>query len=316
MAYDPLGFFQAGQKIGASKYSGLTQGTNVVMDAFKNQAERRGKLDDAKALKKYESDLISPKEQSQIDLNDATTKYLKGGASSNGTGTLSDLAKQSGYGEEDYIQNPTVTRYKGKMSVENAPKLKDPLDPKSTTELGAFRRTRQNLGSNLGLMNKPGVQNRMSPFSYGATRMPGANMLLKGESMMGDKTANDFLTFKAETDKVFQQFRKETTGAQAALKELGWLEPDYPMPTDPPDVYTNKSHEAMKRLEEGENLLLDLYSQRGFRVGDLRKGMNPLQQAAGNPRADTAQDSSQPGQESGGFETKVSSKGYKYSISQ
>jgi len=285
MGYDPLGYFQAGQKVGASKNAGFTKGTETVMDAFKAQSERRGKFDDALALEKAKNNLpLNKKDQAQADYYNAQSNFLKNAGSSGQEADLQSIATQAGMSPEDYIQNPTVTRFRGKMQVENAPKLKDPLDAKSTNQIGLMRSTRQNLTNNLGLMKNKGVESRMSPFSFGATRMPGSNMLLRSESMMGDKSANDFLTFKAETDKVFQQFRKETTGAQAALQELGWLEPDYPMPTDPPDVYRNKAMEALKRFEQGENMLLDLYSQRGYRVGDLRKGMNPLQQASGNPK--------------------------------
>jgi len=46
----------------------------------------------------------------------------------------------------------------------------------------------------------------------------------------------------------------------------------------------------MKRLQEGENLLLDLYSQRGYRVSELRGGMNPLQKGIENSNATGAQD--------------------------
>lgn len=299
MAFNPMDMFQAGKEIGKSRKSPFNYGAEGVLDQFKTNQETSNKLAGTlgmqMALKQYENQLpMNEKEKAQTDMYrsaaDLNRGVLKG--SSAGGNNLSDLAQQSGFAEEDYIQNPTVTRYKGQMKVENAPQLKPPLDVKSTSEIGAFRRTRQNLNNNMNLMTDS-VKKRMNPLSYGASRMPGSNALLKGQSMLGDKSATDFITFKAETDKVFQQFRKETTGAQAALKELSWLEPDYPMPNDPPDVYISKANEAMKRLEEGENLLLNLYSQRGFRVGDLRKGtQNPLLQAAGQPRADIAQDAS------------------------
>lgn len=276
MPYDPMEGFQVGQAIGKGKKSSLSRTSDYMSDLFKERDKEEGGMDKLLKGELFKSMITSPKEQAMTDYYNASTKALGGQPNPQ---DVSSIADQAGYSEEDYILNPTVTRYKGQMRVENAPQLKPPLDPKATSELGAFRRTRQNLNNNLGLINK-GVEQRMSPFSYSASRLPGSTMVLRAQGMMGDKTANDFATFKAETDKVFQQFRKETTGAQAALKELGWLEPDYPMPSDPPDLYRQKAKEAMKRLEEGENLLLDLYSQRGFRVGEIRKGMNPIQQAA------------------------------------
>ena len=278
MPYDPMEGFQIGQAIGKSKRSSLSRTSDYMSDLSKERDKEGGELDKLFKSELLKSMITSPKEQAMTDYYKASTKALGGQSNPQ---DVSSLASQAGYSEEDYILNPTVTRYKGQMKVENAPQLKPPLDPKSTTEIGAFRRTRQNLQNNLSMIN-PGVEKRMSPFSFSASRLPGSNMALKAQGMMGDKSANDFSTFKAETDKVFQQFRKETTGAQAALKELGWLEPDYPMPSDPPDLYRQKANEAMRRLEEGENLLLDLYSQRGFRVGELRQGMNTIQQAASN----------------------------------
>lgn len=290
MAMNPMDAFSVGQKIGKSKRTTFGMTSDTLMDNFKTNQEAQSKLLPAMALEKYKNSLTTPKEEAMAD-------YYRSGADLNrsvangSTGSNNDLAKiaaESGFSEEDYIQNPTVTRYKGQMQVQNAPKLKDPLDPKATSEIGAFRSTRNNLQNNLNMMKQSGVKERMGPLSFSASRIPGSNLLNRL-----DPGAGNFATFKSETDKVFQQFRKETTGAQAALKELGWLEPDYPSAQDPPEIYTQKANEAMKRLEEGEKLLLNLYSQRGFRVGDLRKGTaNPLLQAAGQPRADMASDAS------------------------
>jgi hypothetical protein len=298
MAIDPFKAFEVGQSVGKSRRSAFGMTSDNIFEDFKKRQEEdrtlRKTLGGQMALKKFENELpMNEKEKAQTEMYRSAADLNKRiGLDGSSNGSLESLASESGFDESDYIQNPTVTRYKGQMIVQNAPKLKDPLDSKSTAEIGSFRRTRQNLTNNLNLMN-PGVEKRMSPLSYSASRMPGSNFLLKAQSMTGDTSATDFLTFKAETDKVFQQFRKETTGAQAALKELGWLEPDYPMPTDPPEVYKNKANEAIRRLQEGEELLLNLYSQRGFRVGDLRRGTaNPLLDASGQSRADTAQDAS------------------------
>ena len=284
MAYDPMGGFQIGQSVGKSKRSAYGTVTDALPGMAKDKAARNDKLNDALLTELFKASIESPKDKAMSDYYRASTDYMKGGAGGTAPTDVSSIAQQSGMSEEDYILKPTITRFKGKASVVNTPTLKDPLDAKSTNELGQFRTTRQNLQKNLELIN-PGVEKRMNPLSYSASRLPGSTMALRLQGAMGDKSANDFATFKAETDKVFQQFRKATTGAQAALKELGWLEPDYPMPSDPPDLYRQKANEAIKRLEDGENLLLDLYSQRGFRVGEMRNGMNTLQQAASDQSA-------------------------------
>jgi len=290
MAYDPMEGFQIGQAIGKGKKSALSRSSDYMGELFKTRDAKDDSRNIDKILKTelIKSSISSPKEKAMTDFYKEQTNFLKGNAQGSDPSDIQSISDESGMSPDDYIMKPTVTRYKGKTSVVNTPTLKDPLDPKATSEIGAFRRTSLNLKNNLGMLDQSGVSERMGPLlagKYSASRMPGANAFLGLQSMTGDKGAQNFATFKAETDKVFQQFRKETTGAQAALKELGWLEPDYPSPTDPPDLYRQKANEAMKRLQEGENLLLDLYSQRGFRVGGLRQGsQNPLQQGIENSK--------------------------------
>lgn len=282
MAFDPAQAFQVGQKMGKDKQSSLGRTSDYMSDLFKERDKEESGIDKILKGEIIKNMFTSPKEQAMTDYYKASTDALNNPQTSN---DISSVAGQAGYSEDDYILKPTITRYKGQLRVENAPTLKDPLDAKSTDELGAFRSTRQNLQNNLNLMNQ-NVKDYMNPLDPRSGRSGIGNFALKTQSFFGDQSANDFLTFKAETDKVFQEFRKATTGAQAALKELGWLEPDYPSPSDPPDLYTQKANEAMRRLEKGESLLLDLYSQRGFRTSELRKGMNPIQQAASNQSED------------------------------
>ena len=278
--------FNIGRQVGKSKRSTFGMTSDTLLDQFNKSNESNREIQKLMAVEKYKNTLESPKEQAMADYYRASADYLKGGQPA--SNDLASLSQQSGFSEDDYILKPTINRFKGKTSVVNTPELKQPLDPKATAEIGSFRRTSQNLQNNLGMMTSD-IKGRMGPFRPGAMRGSLGNTVTSVASMMGDKGAAQFATFKAETDKVFQQFRKETTGAQAALKELGWLEPDYPQATDPPEVYSSKANEALRRLKQGEELLLNLYSQRGFRVGDLRQG-NPLERAAN--RADSYQDAS------------------------
>ena len=284
---DPFGAFESSYNV-ASKGRKPLQG---VLDAFdEDQALRR-----QMRLERVKNE-PNEKDRAMTRYYNTQSDYMTQGAQSGSGGgsdpsDLSSVASGLGVTEEDLLLDPAVTRYKGRASVTNVPKLKQPMDPKTTDEVTAFRSTRQNLINNMRLMT-PEVKKYMNPLDPRSGRNPFGNFALKAQSSFGDQSANDFLTFKAETDKVFQQFRKVTTGAQAALKELGWLEPDYPMPNDPPDLYMQKANEAIKRIEEGEKLLLDTYSQRGFRVGGMRGGMtaNPFAPAAG--RADNVGDES------------------------
>lgn len=244
-----------------------------VLDAFDEEQSARRKFKYDSQIERIKNEPTA-KDRAMTRYYDTQSDYLTSGSGyGQEPGDLDSIAQGLGVTAEDLQMEPTVTRFKGKASVTNTPKLKQPLDAKTTDEVSAFRSTRQNLINNMRLMT-PEVKKYMNPLDPRAGRNPLGGFALKVQSSFGDKSANDFLTFKAETDKVFQQFRKVTTGAQAALKELGWLEPDYPMPNDPPDLYMQKANEAIKRIEEGERMLLDTYSQRGFRVGGMRGGMS------------------------------------------
>ena len=286
--FDPFGSFETGYNVGSKGRKPL----EGVMDAFDEEQKNKSKFKRDVALERVKNEPTA-KDRAMTRYYDAQTDYMGGGGNAVGNDPtdLESTAQSLGVSAEDLQLEPTVTRFKGRASVTNTPKLKQPMDAKTTDEVTAFRSTRQNLINNMRLMT-PNVKKYMNPLDPlgRAGRNPIGNFALKTQSAFGEQSANDFLTFKAETDKVFQQFRKVTTGAQAALKELGWLEPDYPMPNDPPELYMQKANEAIKRIEEGEELLLNTYSQRGFRVGGLRGGMtpNPFQ----SNRADSAQDAS------------------------
>lgn len=264
-----------------------------VLDAFDEEQSARRKFQYDAALEGIKR-APTAKDKAMTRYYDTRSDYMEGdnsqGYGETDPSDLESIAQSLGVSAEDLQLEPTITRYMGRTSVTNTPRLKPMLDAKTTDEVSAFRSTRQNLINNMRLMT-PEVKKFMNPLDPRSGRSWAGNLVLKAQSFSGDQSANDFLTFKAETDKVFQQFRKVTTGAQAALKELGWLEPDYPMPNDPPDLYMQKANEAIKRIEEGEQMLLDTYSQRGFRVGNMRGGMtaNPFAMVG---RADRAPDAS------------------------
>jgi hypothetical protein len=84
---------------------------------------------------------------------------------------------------------------------------------------------------------------------------------------MNPKDAN-WGTFKAETDKTFQVWKKYITGAQAALGELGWLAPDFPETTDNPTLYKKKATVAIQRMNELKALMKDTWSP-NYRMSGL-----------------------------------------------
>ena len=295
MPYSPFEGFQIGQKAGKAKRSTFGMTSDTLLDQFNKASESNREINKLMAVEKFKNSLSSPKEEAQADYYRASADLMRGGFGSSPS-DVSSIASQAGIPEEDYFMNPTVNRYRGQMNVQNAPQLKQPLDAKSTEQVKSLRSIHMNMKNNLGLMT-PQIKGFMNPLDPRASRGGIGSGLLKIQSM-GDPNARDFITFKAETDKLFQEFRKDTTGAQAALKELGWLAPDFPEPNDPPDTYMNKANEAIRRIEQGEQLLLNTYSERGFRVGDLRKGslnQNALVKSAN--RAYSSQDAGLGGEE-------------------
>lgn len=176
-----------------------------------------------------------------------------------------------GSNPEDFITKPELRSFKGVPTVVNAQEMKPILPQKSGSQIIDIRSLYQNLENNYNMLDE-NIKKRMSPLNLSAYRGPLGNLAVKVQSMSGDKGAKEFSTFKAEVDKTFQKYRKDTTGAQAAMKELGWLAPDLPESTDPPDIFVSKTNEALARYAEGEQLLLDSFSQQGYRTGELRKG--------------------------------------------
>jgi hypothetical protein len=306
MAYDPMSFFKIGQELGKSKRSTFGRGAENMMDQFKEDDSLNKELGKALAVEKIKTSLISPRETAAMRKDNAIADAYssEGGVQGSAPGApqgseIQAIAEQMGVDPEDLYMKPTVVRHMGKAKVIPTPELKQPLGPKETSHILSTRQIHKSLKDNMNLMTDD-VKSRMGPLLAGkisAVKGPVGSTVTALQSMGGDKNAAKFETFKAEVDKTFQAFRKDVTGAQAALKELGWLEPDYPRGTDPPDVFIDKTNEALKRFEEAEQLLLNLYSQKGSRVGDLRKGsLNPLLRASMNkPVLDPEDSGSLPG---------------------
>jgi len=200
---------------------------------------------------------------------------VKGGGGIGG-GVLGGL-DQTAMNPDDYLVKPELRSLRGIPTLVNTPELKPPVPQKDFQDFKGLETIGLELEQNLAQLteNKDSFKKYMTPTDIRSHRGDSVtgwagNMLMK---LAKDPDTNEFAAFKAETDKAFQKFRKETTGAQAALKELGWIAPDLPEASDPPELYAKKANVALQKMAEAKTLLLDLYSQRGYRVGDLRKGV-------------------------------------------
>ena len=190
---------------------------------------------------------------------------------------LADAASKSGYGEEDFMIKPMNKIVAGVPHTAYVPELKKELPSTMEKEFRGFTKTELGLEQNLRMLKEhPEIEKEMNVMNPKAHR-GGSLMGNIGSLLMKiDPNSKDFATFRAETDKVFQQFRKETTGAQAALAELGWLAPDYPETTDNPELYKTKAAEAIRRIQEAKSLLLDTWGT-NYRTSQLRKVETPKQ---------------------------------------
>lgn len=187
---------------------------------------------------------------------------------------LNAYAQQTGQDPEDFMFEPKTYSYRGRAITSTVPVLKPAVPPAEINDLQSIREIFKKLDDNISLVGDPDVRKYMSPADIRARRGTIPDTILNLQSLLNIEKlpAEKFSSFKAETDKLFQDFRKKTTGAQAALKELGWLEPDYPRSSDTPEIYLRKAYYASLRWAEAEQLLYDLYSQRGYRVGELKGG--------------------------------------------
>lgn len=193
---------------------------------------------------------------------------------------LATASKNTGIGKEDFNVKPLTRMVAGVPHTSYVPELKNQLPAGLEKEYRGFGKVGLALSQNLRTLNDhPEFDKLMSPTSIKAMR-PGTLLGNIGNFLLKiDPKSKDFATFKAETDKTFQAFRKETTGAQAALAELGWLAPDYPEVTDNPELYKQKAKTALERIAEGEKLMLDNWGAQGYRTSQLKKVKSPAKKS-------------------------------------
>ena len=276
MAYNPMEGFQVGQAVGKSKGSAYG-GTAKYMSDLTAERDKDNKKVDPITLLMMKNAFPSEKDKAQTELNQAATNLL------DGQSTQTNPSSQ--FGSEDYIEEPVLKSVRGIPFQTTQRKLKEPVGESSMGIIRSGRESATLLNRNLGLITED-IAKRMGLFSPQAWGGDFGSNLLNIKSMLGDKGAPDFASFKSQTDVAFAKYRKFITGVQAAFPEIKMLQPDFPQPWDTPDIYKAKAKSLLSQVQDVENQILDLESQRGFRTSDIRKGqeqaMNPIQQAASN----------------------------------
>lgn len=99
---------------------------------------------------------------------------------------------------------------------------------------------------------------------------------VKGDIPMQIRGTPKEASFKADTDKLFQKYRKVTTGVQAGYPELAWLAADMPKTTDRPDIYLSKTEGSINQnIENAKNMIVTLRGA-GYDVTNFENQLNQI----------------------------------------
>lgn len=165
---------------------------------------------------------------------------------------------------EDYIPKPMVRKVNNEATEIYLAEKKQKVPAKQLDDLRLLGINISDLSRNLEVKKIKGIDTGPS-----IVNRPGVIADIIG-NLQGKK---DLLSFKAEVDKAFQKYRKETTGVQAGYKELNWLAPDFPKVTDEDAVFIQKSEDAINTVKINQNMFLDYLKDNGYAVGKLRKSI-------------------------------------------
>jgi hypothetical protein len=201
--------------------------------------------------------------QSQKALRDAQTKVLDAQAKyfdsqSNG----GSLAGGIDYPyPEDIQMTPKTTVYKGIPKTTLVPELKKEVSQNELTTLGGISSTVSDLQKNIDTLNK-----------YNITPGPGLSTSgLPGADLYSQFTkSKEFNTWKADTGRTFQKYRKWATGVAAGYPELQLLAPTFPKASDTKENFISKSVSAMDDMNRNKEIVLDYLNKAGYRTGELR----------------------------------------------
>ena len=183
--------------------------------------------------------------------------------------------KATEYNPEDYAIKQKVVMVRGIPTIQEVPELKPPLPSGQEKAYRGILNTELAMMQNVEMLAKnPNIEKLMGPLRPEAQKGGNPYGDLGNVLLKLDPKKKEFAVFKAETDKTFQTFRKETTGAQAALAELGWLAPDYPETSDNPALYKEKAAVALQRMAEAKDLLKNYWGQ-NYRMSGLDAKRTP-----------------------------------------
>lgn len=150
------------------------------------------------------------------------------------------------------------------------PELKKQVSQKETTDLGDIDSTVSDLQKNIDNLKKFNIN---SGPGYSTSGLPGADIYSQFTK------SPEFNTWKADTGRAFQKYRKWATGVAAGYPELRLLAPNFPKANDRPDVYISKSKSAMDDMNRNKTIMLDYLNKSGYRTGAFRNSSNQSNEA-------------------------------------
>lgn len=177
-----------------------------------------------------------------------------------------------GESPDDYLPQPKIRKVGSETKEIYIAEKKQKVPVKQLDDLRLLGINASDLARNLEVKKTKGIDTGPSLLNRPGTIA----------DILGNITnKKDLLSFKAEVDKAFQKYRKETTGVQAGYKELNWLAPDFPKVTDEDDVFIQKSEDAINTVKKNQEMFLDYLQDNGYAVEKLRKNILGVEKKIG-----------------------------------
>lgn len=234
-----------------------------------NQRQAQQELMQQKADQEFQALLMKNAMTRQEDLNQRSLRN----AQANALNAQAEYFRNSGNAQdgginginypypEDITLTPKNSTYKGMVRTTLVPELKDKVGQSQLKDLAEVDSTVSDLQKNMDTLKKYGFQ---SGPGYATSTLPGADIYSQFTK------SKEFNTWKSDTGRAFQKYRKWATGVAAGYPELQMIAPNFPKVTDKPDVYTSKSISAVDDMNRNKQMFLDYLSKAGYRTGELR----------------------------------------------
>jgi hypothetical protein len=165
--------------------------------------------------------------------------------------------------EEDFQVKTTTQNIRGIAVQVPTLERKKTLPASEIKDYNLLSNSHRMMKKNMEFLQEKGLE-----IGPGLSTRPGAVA-----DILGQTKDSDFNTWKASVGRSFDIYRKWITGAQASYKEINWIAPNYPKATDSKEIFTQKSIDVMKDIEANSTNLLNNFSEGGYAVSKMRKGL-------------------------------------------